>query len=138
MKIWTRENFPLYGIYTHTHTQYTHTQYTHTQNTHTHTPAPAPTPRSITQDMVVASGSANPLSVNFTITYVSESPYYRLVPMQACKEFTPYRPGNEYKSLSESCTSILVKLYTTQELIKKNIKNVEGCRDDMPNSMQTR
>ena len=50
-----------YNTQTHTYTQYTHT------NTHTHTLAP----RSITAEMVVVESSADPLSVNFTITLVS-------------------------------------------------------------------
>ena len=59
---------------THTHTHantHAHTRaHTHTcTHTHTHTPAP----RSITQDMVVLSGSADPLNVNIMITYVSRT-----------------------------------------------------------------
>ena len=61
-------------VHTHTHMHAhaharTHT-HTHT-HTHAHTHAHTPAPRSITPDMVITSGSANPLNVNFTITFVS-------------------------------------------------------------------
>ena len=60
--------------YTHMHTHthgHTHTyarMHAHTHmHTHTHTLAP----RSIAAEMVVVETSAEPLSVNFTVTYVS-------------------------------------------------------------------